>query len=104
MKSKKRAPIPYDLGKEFAALSNELKSLMNASENIKTNSEISDWLIRLYTAAAKLTIAQKVCQNPHLKGETAVTAKLIVNEFVPNMLLIHKMAEDALAKMSSSDN
>lgn len=104
MKSKKKAPIPYDLGKEFAALGNELKSLMNDSENIKTNSEISDWLIRLYTAAAKLTIAQKVCQSPHLKGETAVTAKLIVNEFVPNMLLIHKMAENALAKMSSSDN
>ena len=101
MKSKKKAPIPYDLGKEFAALGNELKSLMNDSENIKTNSEISDWL---YTAAAKLTIARKVCQSPHLKGETAVTAKLIVNEFVPNMLLIHKMAEDALAKMSSSDN
>ena len=42
MKSKKKAPIPYDLGKEFAALGNELKSLMNDSENIKTNSEISD--------------------------------------------------------------
>jgi len=34
MKSKKKAPIPYDLGKEFAALGNELKSLMNDSENV----------------------------------------------------------------------
>lgn len=104
MKSKKKAPIPYDLGKEFTALGSELKSLMNDSENIKTNSEISDWLIRLYTAAAKLTIARKVCQSPHLKGETAAVAKQIVDEFVPNILSLHKMAEDALAKMLDANN
>lgn len=104
MKSKKKAPIPYDLGKEFVALGNELKSLMNDSENIKTNSEISDWLIRLYTAAGKLVVAQEICRSPQLKPETAAVAKQIVDEFVPNILSLHKMAEDALAKMLDANN
>lgn len=104
MKSKKKAPIPYDLGKEFAALGNELKSLMNDSENIKTNSEISDWLIRLYTTAGKLVVAQEICRSPQLKPETAAVAKQIVDEFVPNILWLHKMAEDALAKMLDANN
>lgn len=99
MKFKKKLPVSYDLEKEFAALGDELKRLIGDSENIKTYTEISDWLVRLYTAAGKLVVAQEICRSPQLKPETAAVAKQIVDEFVPNMLSLHKMAEDALAKM-----
>lgn len=99
MKFKRKQPVTYDLEKEFATLGDDLKHLVEDSENIKTYSEISDWLVRLYTAAGKLVVAQEICRNPKLKPETAVAAKQLVDEFVPNMLLLHKMAEDALAKM-----
>lgn len=99
MKFKKKLPVSYDLEKEFTALGDELKRLIGDSENIKTYTEISDWLVRLYTAAGKLVVAQEICRSPQLKPETAAVAKQIVDEFVPNMLSLHKMAEDALAKM-----
>lgn len=99
MKFKKKLPVSYDLEKEFATLGDELKRLIGDSENIKTYTEISDWLVRLYTAAGKLVVAQEICRSPQLKPETAAVAKQIVDEFVPNMLSLHKMAEDALAKM-----
>ena len=47
MKFKKKLPVSYDLEKEFAALGDELKRLIGDSENIKTHTEISDWLVRL---------------------------------------------------------
>lgn len=104
MKFKKKPTISYDLKKEFSTLGDELKRLIGDSENIKTNSEISDWLVRLYTAAGKLVVAQEICRSPQLKPETAAVAKQIVDEFVPNMLLLHKMAEDALAKILDAKN
>ena len=104
MKFKKKLPVSYDVEKEFAALGDELKRLIGDSENIKTHTEISDWLIRLYTAAGKLVVAQEICRSPQLKPETAAVAKQIVDEFVPNMLSLHKMAEDALAKMLDANN
>ena len=70
MKFKKKLPVSYDLEKEFAALGDELKRLIGDSENIKTHAEISDWLVRLYTAAGKLVVAQEICRSPQLKPET----------------------------------
>ena len=99
MKFKRKQPVTYDLEKEFATLGDDLKRLIEDSENIKTHSEISDWLVRLYTAAGKLVVAQEICRSPQLEPETTTVAKQIVDEFVPNMLSLHKMAEDALSKM-----
>ena len=104
MKNKKKRTVSYDLEKEFSALGSELQCLIGDCENIKTPLEISDWLVRLYAAAGKLVVAQEICRSSQLKPETAAVAKQIVDEFVPNMLSLHKMAEDALAKMLNEKN
>lgn len=64
MKFKRKQPVTYDLRKGFATLGDDLKHLIEDSANIKSNSEISDWLVRLYTAAGKLVVAQEICRNP----------------------------------------
>lgn len=80
-------------------LAGELESLVADKDKAKTHSEISEWLVRLYTVAGKLTIAQETLRGKVFTGESAETVRQIVNEFVPNMLLLHNMAEDALAKI-----
>lgn len=96
-KFKKKQFTPVDLAKE-------VDDLITDSDRIKTESEISDWLVRLYTVAGKLTITQKACRNQSFTGEIAVAAKYLVDEYVPNMLLLHKLAENALAKMAEVQN
>ena len=83
-------------------LAGELERLVADKDKVKTHSEISEWLVRLYTVAGKLTIAQEPLRGKVFTGESAETVRQIVNEFVPNMLLLHNMAEDALAKIGES--
>lgn len=97
MKSKKKQLTAVDLAKE-------LDNLITDSDKVETVSDISDWLVRLYTTAGNLTIVQKRCRNRQFTGEAMVAAKQIVDEYVPNMLLLHKLAENALAKMAEVQN
>ena len=83
-------------------LAGELEALVVDKDKVQTHSEISEWLVRLYTVAGKLTIAQETLRGKVFTGESAETVRQIVNEFVPNMLLLHNMAEDALAKIGES--
>ncbi len=92
---KKKKFTPFDLAEE-------LESLIADKDKVQTHSEISEWLVRLYTVAGKLTIAQETLRGKVFTGESAETVRQIVNEFVPNMLLLHNMAEDALAKIGES--
>lgn len=84
-------------------LAGELERLVADKDKVKTHSEISEWLVRLYTVAGKLTIAQETLRGKVFTGESAETVRQIVNEFVLNMLLLHNMAEDALAKMEEKE-
>lgn len=93
MKKKKFTPF---------GLAEELERLVADKDKVQTHSEISEWLVRLYTVAGKLTIAQETLRGKVFTGESAETVRQIVNEFVPNMLLLHNMAEDALAKIGES--
>ena len=88
----KKKFTPFDLAEE-------LESLVADKDKAQTHSEISEWLVRLYTVAGKLTIAQETLRGKVFTGESAETVRQIVNEFGPNMLLLHNMAEDALAKI-----
>lgn len=92
---KKKKFTPFDLAEE-------LERLVADKDKVQTHSEISEWLVRLYTVAGKLTIAQETLRGKVFTGESAETVRQIVNEFVPNMLLLHNMAEDALAKIGES--
>lgn len=84
-------------------LAGELEALVADKDKVQTHSEISEWLVRLYTVAGKLTIAQEALRGKVFTGESAETVRQIVNEFVPNMLLLHNMAEDALAKLGGKN-
>ena len=92
---KKKKFTPFDLAEE-------LERLVADKDKVQTHSEISELLVRLYTVAGKLTIAQETLRGKVFTGESAETVRQIVNEFVPNMLLLHNMAEDALAKIGES--
>lgn len=92
---KKKKFTPFDLAEE-------LERLVADKDKVQTHSEISEWMVRLYTVAGKLTIAQETLRGKVFTGESAETVRQIVNEFVPNMLLLHNMAEDALAKIGES--
>lgn len=82
-----------------AGLAIEIESLIADKDKPQSKSEITAWLVRLYTIAAKLTLIQEACQTTQLTDEEDEIAREIVSEFVPNMLLLHKMAEDALANL-----
>lgn len=97
MKSKKKQLTAVNLAKE-------LDNLIADSDKVETVSDISDWLVRLYTAAGNLTIVQKRCRNQQFTGEAMVAAKQIVDEYVPNMFLLHQLAEKVLIKMSEVKN
>ena len=82
-----------------ADLAIEIESLIADKHKPQSKSEITAWLVRLYPIAAKLTLIQEACQTTQLTDEEDEIAREIVSEFVPNMLLLHKMAEDALANL-----